>query len=61
MLEALRADFHRIPDLLELGPPEQPRVFEEVPEPEELPEPEPEAEAPVANGELEPAAQLGLF
>jgi uracil-DNA glycosylase len=59
MLEALRADFSRIPDLLALGPPEQPHAFEEpVPELEDdVPEPE---DAP-ANGELEPAAQLGLF
>ena len=57
MLEALRADFHRIPELLALGPPEQPRVFEEVPEPEDLPA----AEAAPTSGELEPAPQLGLF
>jgi DNA polymerase len=57
MLEALRADFHRIPELLALGPPEQPHTFEPVPELEELPEPE----APAHDGELEPAAQLGLF
>ena len=31
-LEALRKDFHRIPDLLALGPPEQPRSYEPVPE-----------------------------
>ena len=37
-LEALRADFHRIPDLLALGPPEQPRSFEPIPELEELEE-----------------------
>jgi len=58
MLEALRADFNRIPELLALGPPEQPSVLE-VPELEEgdsivveqLPtSPEPEH-----------AAQLGLF
>jgi uracil-DNA glycosylase len=55
MLEALRADFHRIPGLLALGPPEQPRMFEEIPEPEEEPE-----EA-ARSGEPEPAAQLGLF
>jgi hypothetical protein len=57
MLEALRADFHRIPELLALGPPEQPRLVEDVPEPEEPPE----AEAPAVVGELEPVAQLGLF
>ena len=58
MLEALRADFHRIPELLALGPPEQPQALEEpIPELEditiELGEP--------AAGEPEPAAQLGLF
>jgi DNA polymerase len=57
MLEALRADFHRIPELLALGPPEQPRVFEEPPELEALPE----AEEPPAGAEFEAAAQLGLF
>jgi uracil-DNA glycosylase len=50
-LEVLRADFHRIPDLLAQGPPEQPALEDaDVPEPadEELPEP--------ADGELpEPA------
>jgi uracil-DNA glycosylase family 4 len=59
MLEALRADFHRIPDLLALGPPEQPQAFEEpVPELDEITiEP---GEAP-ASREPDPAAQLGLF
>ena len=56
-LEALRADFHRIPQLLAEGPPAQPEPVEEIPEPEEpdlVPEGPPVAEA-------EPAAQLGLF
>ena len=56
-LETLRSDFHRIPDLLALGPPEQPVVFEEIPEIEE-PVPSP-GEPPSLVGE--PAAQLGLF
>jgi DNA polymerase len=35
-LDLLRADFHRIPELLELGAPEQPGLEEdEIPEPEE--------------------------
>lgn len=58
MLEALRADFHRIPDLLALGPPEQPDTFEPVPEVDDAaddPDESPESE------ELEPTAQLGLF
>jgi DNA polymerase len=57
MLEALRADFHRIPDLLAAGPPPQPAPVEEVPEPEEL-------QAPDRSDDEEPAAaaaQLGLF
>jgi DNA polymerase len=54
-LEALRADFHRIPDLLALGAPEQPAPVEEIPEPEDEPE------LPPAAIEPEPAAQLGLF
>jgi DNA polymerase len=56
-LEALRADFHRIPELLALGAPEQPVSLGEVPEFEDtVPEPE---KPPAA--EAEPAAQLGLF
>jgi uracil-DNA glycosylase len=55
-LETLRADFHRIPDLLKLPVPDQPEPVEEVPEIEEEPVPEPVAAAPA-----EPADQLGLF
>jgi uracil-DNA glycosylase family 4 len=55
-LETLRADFHRIPDLLTLPAPDQPEPVEEVPEIEEEPAPEPVAAAPA-----EPADQLGLF
>jgi DNA polymerase len=56
-LEALRADFRRIPELLALGAPPQPEPFAEVPEFEEP------LQAPdePAVGALEPAAQLGLF
>jgi DNA polymerase len=54
-LEALRSDFHRIPDLLAQGPPPQPAPVEEIPEFDE-----PEPEGPPA-AEAEPAAQLGLF
>jgi uracil-DNA glycosylase family 4 len=55
-LEALRADFHRIPELLAMGPPPQPEPIDELPEVEEelLPEFEPLALS-------EPASQLGLF
>jgi uracil-DNA glycosylase len=56
-LEALRADFHRIPALLALGAPAQPEPVPELPE-LEIPEPElVEPEQPMA----EPASQLGLF
>ena len=59
MLETLRADFARIPELLALDPPPQPE-----PEPEPVvPEPELAAEiaaAPEPEPEPEPA-QLGLF
>ena len=59
MLEALRADFHRIPELLALGPPEQPQALEEpVPALDDI---EIEAGEPSDSGEPEPAAQLGLF
>ncbi len=57
-LEALRSDFHRIPDLLALGAPEQPIPVEPVPEPED---PVPEPEEPPALVAVEPAPQLGLF
>jgi uracil-DNA glycosylase len=54
MLETLRADFARIPDLLAQPAPDQPEPVPEVaPEPEPMPVPEVEAEA-----ERE---QLGLF
>jgi uracil-DNA glycosylase len=70
-LEALRADFDRIPELLALGPPPQPAVIgepvpaieERVPDTPEIgePIPEPNTSGTVAAPELEPAAQLGLF
>ena len=59
MLEALRADFHRIPELLALGPPAQPQALEEpVPELDDITI---KAGERPASGEPEPAAQLGLF
>ncbi|MGO9496694.1 MAG: uracil-DNA glycosylase [Solirubrobacteraceae bacterium] len=58
-LEALRADFHRIPDLLALGPPEQPQSYEPVPEVDDAPDEQ--EDTPVGVGPREPAAQLGLF
>jgi DNA polymerase len=72
-LEALRADFHRIPAILALGAPEQPQALEAVPELEAVPDLDaaPDAEAAPeleAAGEepsellsVAPAAQLGLF
>jgi hypothetical protein len=60
LLETLRADFARLPELLALPLPEQPeRPEPAVPEPElAAPEPEPESEQPATD----PAAeQLGLF
>ena len=63
-MELLRADFHRIPELLALGPPPQPEPVADVPEPEidELPEFE-ELDDPAETSALtpEPASQLGLF
>jgi uracil-DNA glycosylase len=57
-LETLRSDFHRLPDLLALGAPEQPVALEPVPELEDaIPAPEEPPEL-VA---VEPVAQLGLF
>jgi uracil-DNA glycosylase family 4 len=69
MLETLREDFARLPELLALGPPEQPEATEPPPAPAVVaagaaPEPEPlgEAEAqstpPEAPAEVD---QLGLF
>jgi uracil-DNA glycosylase family 4 len=73
MLETLRADFQRLPEVLALGPPQQPAPADAGPPPEpsppeaspppELLEPIPEfePEVPPAPVEPEPAAQLGLF
>jgi uracil-DNA glycosylase len=74
MLETLRSDFHRIPDILAMGPPEQPEPIDSLPELEEeepVPEFEEESAAELAAGPdarearagrgREPAAQLGLF
>jgi uracil-DNA glycosylase len=64
MLATLREDFARLPELLSLGPPEQPAAAEAPPEPEPEPErtpqPAPHAppEVPAAPAEID---QLGLF
>jgi DNA polymerase len=59
MLETLRADFHRIPELLALGAPEQPRPPDSLPEPEDLDVPDAVELLPAR--ERQPAPQLGLF
>ena len=58
MLETLRTDFQRLPELLALGAPEQPQIVAPEPEPE-LEDLEPEA--PPDAIERVPVAQLGLF
>lgn len=65
MLETLRADFQRLPSLLELGAPEQPPPAapgaEAVPDPAPPPgDPPPDPEPP-PNPYADPATQLGLF
>ncbi|MBV8431898.1 MAG: uracil-DNA glycosylase [Solirubrobacterales bacterium] len=62
MLETLRADFHRIPELLALGAPPQPEPMTSIPEPEE----DPSQDEPLLARHPEPAGagavdQLGLF
>jgi uracil-DNA glycosylase family 4 len=58
-LETLRADFARIPGLLELGPPEQPTPPEPVPPDQSMPpEPEPEpAPEPIKAPVVAPPAE----
>jgi uracil-DNA glycosylase len=64
MLETLREDFMRLPDLLALGAPEQPQPLE-VPEmePESVPEKAPNADPPPGDPSevAAQADQLGLF
>ncbi|HZU61080.1 MAG TPA: uracil-DNA glycosylase [Solirubrobacteraceae bacterium] len=63
MLETLRGDFHRIPELLSQGAPEQPRLAEdELPDLSEMElEDSDLADALTTGGRPEPAPQLGLF
>jgi uracil-DNA glycosylase family 4 len=62
MLETLREDFARLPELLALGAPEQPPAAEEPDEPEPTPEPPAEAQAaPDRPPTLTEVDQLGLF
>ena len=56
MLETLRADFERLPGLLELGPPEQPPAAESLPAPDEL---DPAEAGLEAGGELAPGSSSG--
>ena len=67
-VETLRADFARLPELLALGPPEQPGVVEEAPVVEEalVEEPAPVVEEPApveepVDDNAPEAEQLGLF
>jgi DNA polymerase len=59
MLETLREDFQRLPELLALGAPEQP-LLEEPPELEQAPAPQPDFEPAADRGGSE-VDQLGLF
>ena len=64
LLDVLRADFARIPELLALEPPPQPEpeaVEEVVPEPEELVEEIEERPPAAERHEDPPDSQLGLF
>jgi uracil-DNA glycosylase family 4 len=64
MLETLRTDFHRIPELLTQGAPEQPSLAadDELPDLAELEFEDSEVTEAVASGDRrEPAPQLGLF
>jgi hypothetical protein len=63
MLETLRTDFHRIPELLAQGAPEQPHPEEDdLPGLDELEFEAPElGDAVTSGGRPEPAPQLGLF
>jgi uracil-DNA glycosylase family 4 len=60
-LELLRADFHRIPSLLELGPPPQPEPVPELEVELEAEELEGDDVGPVEFPPPEAAAQLDLF
>jgi DNA polymerase len=63
MLETLREDFAKLPELLAMGPPEQPVPIEAVPQAAPaVPGPAPEAVPGAATGETPSEAdQLGLF
>lgn len=58
MLETLREDFSRLPELLALGPPEQP---DDVEVPQSAAEPVPQAAGEPDGSDASEADQLGLF
>lgn len=61
MLETLRADFKRLPELLALGAPEQPEALEMPAPAPETPEAVPAVARPEVTGQSEEIDQLGLF
>ena len=64
MLETLREDFARLPELLALGAPEQPPQAPELadaPEPQQAPEPAEPPDAAVQGTQSAEVDQLGLF
>jgi len=61
MLETLRTDFQRLPEVLALGPPGQPDRADAIAGDLLGPIPELEAEGSPPPAMPEPAAQLGLF
>lgn len=65
LLDTLRADFARLPELLAIDPPPQPERAEEeeaaVPEPELAGDPDVEQDVAHRTDEPPPAGQLGLF
>jgi len=62
MLETLRTDFQRLPEVLALGPPQQPEPVKPSSDADFLePIPELEPDPPPAPITSEPASQLGLF
>ncbi len=61
MLETLREDFARLPELLAMGPPEQPHADEPPPEPDPVLSADERGSQPEAAAEAPAADQLGLF
>ena len=61
MLETLREDFTRLPELLALGAPEQPQALEMPEVAVEAPEAVPEVAQAEVEGQVSEIDQLGLF